>query len=108
MYGERFDIPQDGRIIFISRFESGEVFRSGVAFERGHGKVFYFSPGHETYPTYYDKNVLQVIGNAVRWAKPLISQAHSAPNTKPLEVIRTPNPHTVSAGVAQDINGKAK
>jgi len=89
MYGERFDIPQDGRIIFISRFESGEVFRSGVAFERGHGKVFYFSPGHEAYPTYYDKNVLKVIGSAVRWAKPLIYLENTAPNAKPLEVIKS-------------------
>ena len=108
MYGERFDIPQDGKIIFISWFEGGEVFRSGVAFERGHGKVFYFSPGHETYPTYYDKNVLKVIGNAVHWAKPLIYQEHTAPNAKPLEAIRTPNPHTVSAGIVQDVDGNTK
>jgi len=88
MYSERFDIPQDGKIIFISWFEGGEVFRSGVAFERGHGKVFYFRPGHETYPVYYDKNVLRIIGNAVRWTNPLIFQGHTAPNAKPLELIQ--------------------
>jgi trehalose utilization protein len=108
MYGERFDVPQDGKVIFISWFEGGEVFRSGIAFERGHGKVFYFCPGHETYPTYYDKNILKVIGNAVRWAKPMIFQEHAAPNAQPLEVIHTPNPHTVSAGIIQDVNGNAK
>lgn len=108
MYGERFDIPQDGKIIFLSWFEGGEVFRSGIAFERGHGKVFYFRPGHETYPIYYDQNVLRVIGNAVRWAKPLIYQAHTAPKSQPLETIRTVNPNTVSAGIIQDIDGKAK
>ncbi len=108
MYGERFDIPQDGKIIFISWFEGGEVFRSGVAFERGHGKVFYFRPGHETYPIYHDKNVLKVISNAVRWANPLIFQEHNAPNAQPLEVIRTINPHAVGAGIVQDLSGKAK
>ncbi len=70
MYGERFDVPDDGKIIFLSWFAGGEVFRSGLAFQRGAGKIFYFAPGHETFPTYYDKNVLNVISNAVRWAAP--------------------------------------
>jgi trehalose utilization protein len=30
--------------------------------------VFYFRPGHETYPTYHDANIQRVIANAVRWA----------------------------------------
>ena len=97
MYGERFDIPQDGKVIFISWFEGGEVFRSGVTFERGHGKIFYFRPGHETYPIFYDKNVLKVIGNAVRWANPLFFGAHTAPKSEPLEKIA---PKTVSFGKA--------
>ena len=85
MYGERFDIPQDGKIIFMSWFEGGEVFRSGVTFERGHGKIFYFRPGHETYPIYYNPDVLKIIGNAVRWARPLMFASHSAPNSAPIE-----------------------
>jgi len=67
MYGEFFDIPQPDDLIFISWFEGGNVFRSGAVWYRGKGKIFYFRPGHETYPIYYDKNVLQVIGNAVEW-----------------------------------------
>ncbi|MBR2911717.1 MAG: ThuA domain-containing protein [Lentisphaeria bacterium] len=70
MYGEPFDIPDDGKVIFMSWFQGGDVFRSGVAFRRGNGRIFYFAPGHETFPTYYDSNVLTVIGNAVRWAAP--------------------------------------
>ena len=31
-------------------------------------KVFYFRPGHETYPIFYQPEVLRVISNAVRWA----------------------------------------
>jgi trehalose utilization protein len=70
MYGEFFDIPQPEELIFISWFEGGEVFRSGCTFRRGRGRIFYFRPGHETYPIYYDSNVRRVIGNAVRWAAP--------------------------------------
>lgn len=68
MYGEFFDIPDPDELVFISWFEGGEVFRSGCCWRRGKGKVFYFRPGHETYPIYYDANVLKVLTNAVRWA----------------------------------------
>ena len=70
MYGERFEIPVPDEVIFISWFEGGEVFRSGCTFRRERGKIFYFRPGHETYPIYRNEHVLQVIKNAVRWAKP--------------------------------------
>ena len=73
MYGERFDIPEPDQLIFISWFEGGEVFRSGATWNRGNGKVFYFRPGHETYPIYHNKEVLKVIENAVRWARPLVN-----------------------------------
>lgn len=70
MYGEHFDIPEPEELIFISWFQGGEVFRSGCTFHRGKGKVFYFRPGHETYPIYHQREVLLVIANAIRWAKP--------------------------------------
>ena len=70
MYGERFDIPAPDELIMVSWFKGGEVFRSGCCFHRGRGKIFYFRPGHETYPTYHDPNVLKVIANAARWAQP--------------------------------------
>jgi len=70
MYGEPFGIPTPDEQIFISWFEGGEVFRSGCCWQRGNGKIFYFRPGHETYPTYFDKNVRRVIANAVDWARP--------------------------------------
>ncbi len=70
MYGEFFDIPQPDQLVFISWFEGGNVFRSGCCFNRGNGKIFYFRPGHETYPIFYNETVRQVIANAVRWAAP--------------------------------------
>jgi trehalose utilization protein len=68
MYGEHFDVPEPLETVFVSWFAGGEVFRSGITYQRGQGRIFYFRPGHESYPTYYNKQVLQVIGNAVRWA----------------------------------------
>ncbi len=70
MYGEHFNIPAPDELVFVSWFEGGEVCRSGCCFCRGRGKVFYFRPGHETYPIFYDPQVRRVIYNAVRWAAP--------------------------------------
>ena len=70
MYGEPFDIPDPDELIFVSWFEGGEVFRSGFTWYRGNGKIFYFRPGHETFPVYYQEDVQRVIKNAVLWARP--------------------------------------
>jgi len=68
MYGEPFSVPEPLETVFISWFQGGEVFRSGLTYRRGAGNVFYFRPGHETYPTYHDANVKKVLVNAVHWA----------------------------------------
>jgi len=67
-YGEHFGIPKPDDLVFISWIPGGEVFRSGCCWHRGQGRVFYFQPGHETCPTYYDANVQKVIAQGVRWA----------------------------------------
>lgn len=85
MYGERFDIPTPDKLIFISWFQGGEVFQSGCTWERGHGRVFYFRPGHETYPIYYDGNVMKVLTNAVRWAAPRVWKKQESPKVEPIE-----------------------
>jgi trehalose utilization protein len=90
MYGERFDIPTPDKVVFLSWFQGGEVFRSGCCWERGHGRIFYFRPGHETLPIFEDENVLRVITNAVRWAAPSVRMSTAdAPNVKALEPIPT-------------------
>jgi trehalose utilization protein len=103
MYGERFDIPTPDKLIFISWFEGGEVFRSGCTFQRGHGRIFYFRPGHETYPIFHNPQILQVILNAVRWAKPRIRQTHQCPNPEPLENVSPKGIDFGSSGVVQEI-----
>lgn len=68
MYGELFDIPEPDDLVFISSFTGGEVFRSGVTFHRGRGRIFYFSPGDQEYPVYQQPEIRQVLANASLWA----------------------------------------
>lgn len=88
MYGERFDIPAPDELVFVSWYQGGDVFRSGCCFNRSMGKVFYFSPGHETFPIYYQPEIQKVIINGVRYVSPV---AVTAPllgrNVIPLEEI---------------------
>ncbi len=84
MYGEPFGVPEPLETVFVSWFAGGEVFRSGLTYKRGAGNIFYFRPGHETYPTYHDANVQRVISNAVKWAynpNQRIMNPNHAPNT---------------------------
>ncbi|MFC6975268.1 ThuA domain-containing protein [Halomicroarcula sp. GCM10025709] len=89
MYGEPFGVPEPDRLVFTSWFEGGEVFRSGCCYRRGRGKVFYFRPGHETYPIYHRDDVQRVLGNAVEWAAPTEgADAHAGNrNVEPRESI---------------------
>lgn len=89
MYGESFEIPTPDELIFVSWFEGGEVFRSGCTYQRGQGKIFYFRPGHETYPTYYNDQIRAVIRNAVHWAAPTTRPAPNFGNRKPLEKLKS-------------------
>jgi trehalose utilization protein len=86
-YGEFFDIPEPDALVLLSWFKGGEVFRSGCCFTRGHGRIFYFRPGHETYPTLHDRNVQKVIVNAARWAAPTLRERHTPESVlvEPLE-----------------------
>ncbi|MGO4375251.1 ThuA domain-containing protein [Paenibacillus sp. MCAF20] len=87
MYGERFEIPAPDELVFISWFEGGEVFRSGCCYRRGKGKLFYFRPGHETFPIYHQPEIQQVIGNGVRWAAPVKGASVAYGRVAPIEPI---------------------
>ncbi len=82
-YAEPFNIPEPDENILIGWYEGGEVIRSGCTYHRENGRIFYFQPGHETFPTFYDENVQTIIRNAVRWAAPVYrSETLSCPNIK--------------------------
>ena len=88
MYGECFDIPNPDDVIFMGWFNGGEVFRSGCTWTRGHGRIFYFQPGHETNRAFQNENVQRVIKNGVRWACPVKKNiVLSCPNAQPVENI---------------------
>ncbi len=91
MYGEYFDIPAPDELVYVSWFRGGEVFRSGCCWRRGLGKVFYFRPGHESLPTYHQKEIQQVIVNAVKWAAPLPSAIMKSKPSDP-STWHQPNP----------------
>lgn len=94
MYGEPFAVPEPLETVFVSWYQGGEVFRSGLTYRRGAGNIFYFSPGHETYPIYHNADVQQVLRNAVKWAyNPAapwtdILKAHNVPTPKAPEKIK--------------------
>ncbi|MUW14670.1 trehalose utilization protein ThuA [Halorubrum sp. CBA1125] len=92
MYGERFDVPQPDALVFTSWFEGGEVCRSGCTYRRGSGRVFYFRPGHETYPIYYDDDVRRVLRNAVAWANPGEGPTPDFGNADPIEDLDATSP----------------
>lgn len=87
MYGEHFDIPAPDELVMVSWFPGGEVFRSGCTYRRGNGKVFYFQPGHETYPSYYNEQVQRVIKNGIRWCAPTENVYPSYGHAQPREEI---------------------
>jgi trehalose utilization protein len=87
MYGERFDVPAPDTLVFTSWFEGGEVFRSGCCYRRGSGKLFYFRPGHETYPVYHRPEIQRVLANAVEWAAPVDDPDPDFGERDPLESI---------------------
>ncbi len=70
LYAEPFYIPQPDALVFASWYDSGNIFRSGCCFLRGAGKIFYFQPGHEFCPSFYNPYVQRILTNAVYWAKP--------------------------------------
>ena len=88
MYGERYDIPTPDELLMISWFKGGEVFRSACTWQRGNGRVFYFRPGHETYPIYHNPEILRVIANGCSWARLRMNDStFKFPNTPALEEI---------------------
>jgi trehalose utilization protein len=87
MYGEFFDVPPPEELVFVSWFPGGEVFRSGCCYTRGSGKIFYFRPGHESYPTFFNPQVRTILANAVRWAAPNDGPPRVFGNQAPLSPI---------------------
>lgn len=82
-YGEPFTVPEPDELVLIGSYEGGEVFRAGCCYRRENGKIFYFQPGHETFPTFYHKDVVRIIRNAIHWAAPIYRVRMECPWVKP-------------------------
>lgn len=81
-YAEPFSIPEPDKLIFIGSFEGGEVLRAGCCYRRGYGKIFYFQPGHESYPTYHNPQIIRIIKNSVHWAYSGFREEINCPHVK--------------------------
>ena len=70
LWAEPFAVPEPDERVFASHFPRHDATFGcgGCCWTRGRGRVFFFRPGHETIPTFFDPNVLRVVTNAVRWA----------------------------------------
>lgn len=71
-YSEPFQVPTPEAVVFDGLYlrpdGTTEASRQGLTFSVGKGRVFYFQPGHETYPHFFDENVRHILRNAVIWA----------------------------------------
>jgi trehalose utilization protein len=67
-YYNPFTIPPPDLKILEGRYEGGQQDgNDGLLWRFGKGMVFYFRPGHETYPIYFQKEVQTVLKNAIRY-----------------------------------------
>lgn len=90
-YGEPFGIPNPDELLMIGNYSGGEVFRSACLYRRGVGQVFYFQPGHESYPIFYQAPVQSVITNAVRFLAPTYREIPKCPHVRTVD---DPNGYT--------------
>jgi RNA polymerase sigma factor (sigma-70 family) len=67
-YEGAFDVPKPDVLVFDGTYSASE--RSawqGMVWTVDKGRIFYFQPGHEEYPIYFQEEVRQVFRNAVHW-----------------------------------------
>jgi len=73
-YGEPFAVPTPEAVpldgLYTRPDGQTQPGRMGLCWTIGKGKVFYFTPGHETYNDYYRPEVRRIFVNAVEWAAP--------------------------------------
>jgi trehalose utilization protein len=73
-YGEPFAVPTPESVpldgIYTRPDGKTEEGRMGLCWTIGKGRVFYFTPGHETYNDYHRPEIRKIFVNAVQWAAP--------------------------------------
>ena len=73
-YSDPYAVPTPKAVVFegVATLKDGgtDPSQQGLTWEVGKGKVFYFQPGHETNPVFFDPNIRRIMLNAVQWAAP--------------------------------------
>lgn len=71
-YGDPFEVPPAETVVFdgIYTLPNGtkENAQQGMTWSVGKGRVFYFQPGHESYPIYFQEEIRHIFRNGVQWA----------------------------------------
>ncbi len=70
MFSEPFAVPEPESVVFLSTWEKGETFRSGLTWTVGKGRVAYFRPGHDAFPIFFHPTIRQILANAALWTAP--------------------------------------
>ena len=71
-YAEPFTVPVPDELIGVTWWQGGEIFRGMSVYRRGLGKIFYFHPGHETLPSYYNPAIVRAIDNGIHYVCPVV------------------------------------
>lgn len=73
-YGEPFAVPTPEAVVFDGVYlkpdGQTEPGRMGLCWTIGQGRVFYLTPGHETYDDFFRPEIRRILRNAVEWAAP--------------------------------------
>ncbi|GIW86722.1 MAG: trehalose utilization protein ThuA [Isosphaeraceae bacterium] len=69
-FAEPFAVPEPETVLLVSRYQTGESFRSGLTWSVGTGRVVYLRPGDDTHPVLFHPSVRNLISNAARWCAP--------------------------------------
>lgn len=73
-YGEPFAVPEPETVVLDGIYKkpdgNTEPGRMGLCWTIGKGRVFYLTPGHETYNDFFRPDIRQILRNAVEWAAP--------------------------------------
>ena len=71
-YGDPFEAPPPETLVFDGLYTlpngTTQHAQQGMIWSVGKGRVFYFQPGHEGYPIYFQDEIRHVFRNGVQWA----------------------------------------
>lgn len=73
-YNDPYAVPPAKSVVFggVADLKNGgrSTSQQGFCWDVGKGRMFYFQPGHETNPIFFNETIRTIMANAVLWAAP--------------------------------------